>query len=355
MDFVGLPLVMGWELTLACNLRCKHCASSAGLPRTSELSTQEALVICDQFPDLLVQEVTFTGGEPLLRPDWDIIAERLIQHEIRTYILSNGLVLDRKTVDRLKEVGISSIGISLDGIGPTHDRIRGYSGLFQSIIHSIHLLHNAQIPVSVITTANGLNINELPAIMNHLISEGVTGWQIQPVFPLGRVKECVTLQLSKQDYLSLGEFIKKFSTIAKSAGLTIIPADSFGYFTDIDNRQPSWKGCSAGLISCGITSDGRIKGCLSMPDNLTEGDLRKRDLWDIWFDPKSFGYSRKFSTDDLGPFCTQCEMGQECKGGCSAMSYGSSGQFHNDSYCFLGIQKKEICELEKKEEASSKR
>src|SRR5689334_17492757 len=57
MGFEGFPLIVGWELTLACNLRCRHCASSAGLPRDNELTIEESLAICDQFPPLLVQEV----------------------------------------------------------------------------------------------------------------------------------------------------------------------------------------------------------------------------------------------------------------------------------------------------------
>ena len=62
MGFESFPYVIGWELTLACNLRCRHCASSAGSPRGQELTLEESLAICDQFPALLVNEVIFTGG-----------------------------------------------------------------------------------------------------------------------------------------------------------------------------------------------------------------------------------------------------------------------------------------------------
>ena len=96
----AFPLVVGWELTLTCNLRCLHCGSSAGLPRENELTTEEALSICDQFPDLLVQEVDFTGGEPLLRSDWKEIANRLIDQGINVSILTHGLDL---TSEKIRE------------------------------------------------------------------------------------------------------------------------------------------------------------------------------------------------------------------------------------------------------------
>lgn len=72
----------------------------------------------------------------------------------------------------------------------------------------------------------------------------------------------------------------------------IICSDGLEYVIDNDQDEKPWRGCSAGNVSCGITSDGRVKGCLSMPDEVTEGDLRKNNLWDIWFHPDSFAYTR---------------------------------------------------------------
>ena len=339
MAFDGFPLIMGWEFTLACNLRCEHCGSSAGIPRHNELNTEEALNICDQFPDLLVQEVDFTGGEPLLRDDLPIIAERLQHHGIRTQVLSNGLILDDEMVNKLKRSHVSGVGISLDGPEQLHDCIRSRPGVFQAVVSGIKALKKAEIPVVVITTVNGLNIYELPNLMNILLSLGVKTWQVQPIFTFGRVKESPRLKLTVDEYLKLGEFVKIFSPNAREFGLNIMAADSFGYFTDLDERSPKWMGCPAGLVTCGITSNGRIKGCLSMPDELAKGDLRKRSLWDIWFDPETFAYNRSFFAGALGPNCNHCDKGEQCKGGCSSMSYGNTGLFHNDPYCFYALEK----------------
>src|SRR4030043_2174357 len=125
MAFDSFPFIVGWELTMACNIRCLHCASSSGTPRNCELSLQEALAICDMFPDLLVKEVDFTGGEPLLRSDWHVIANHLKQMKITTRIISNGLLLTNDTITIMKDAGIASVGVSIDGLALTHDYIRG--------------------------------------------------------------------------------------------------------------------------------------------------------------------------------------------------------------------------------------
>ncbi|MCE8425429.1 MAG: radical SAM protein [Candidatus Methanoperedens sp.] len=334
MIFEGFPLIIGWELTLACNLRCNHCGSSAGYPRPSELTTKESLKICDQFPDLLVQEVNFTGGEPLLRSDWEDIAVHLRDLGIATKILTNGMVLQSDIVSRIKDAGISGVGISLDGLEQTHNRIRASMGSFQYVLNGIEMVLRAEIPLTVITTVNALNIHELPALFDLLQSAGVKSWRVQPIIPVGRVQNSVELGLGEQAYIQLEDFVQRWSPTAKKAGMKLLYSDGLGYFEESEiYEELPWRGCSAGILSCGITSDGKIKGCLSLPDELVDGDLRKNDLWDIWFNPDSFAYTRQFSVEKLGYNCSSCDKGEQCRGGCSAKSYGNTNIFHNDPYC----------------------
>jgi radical SAM protein with 4Fe4S-binding SPASM domain len=345
MTFEGFPIILGWELTLACNLKCEHCGSAAGTPKESELTTDEAIELCKQFPELLVQEVDFTGGEPLTRKDWTKIAARLTRLGIPVNMITNGLALDRQIASLIKKANIAHIGISLDGLENTHDRIRGHKGLFKKIIAAISLLNEKEIPFAVMTTVTELNARELPEIQNLLLSIGVSKWRLQPLFPLGRVISFPELVLKEQTYLDFGVFIKT-STSRKDSTIEVVPADSCGYFGELDDRNPSWHGCNAGLVTCGITCDGKIKGCLSLPDSFIEGDLRKKDLWSIWFSQNAFKYTRAFMEKDLGQNCASCEMAFQCQGGCSAMSFGSTGKLHNDPYCYLRLQKNK--RLEKK-------
>lgn len=346
MDFEGFPFILGWELTLACNLRCAHCGSTAGAPRRQELTLDECLAICDQLPDLLVYEVDFTGGEPFMKPQWWRITERLRELKIKTKVITNGLLLGDDTVARLGDTGVGYVGVSIDGLEATHDHIRKHPGLFGRILAGIERLRRANIPLTVITTVNALNVDQLPALHALLQTLEVDFWQFQPIFPLGRAQDCAELLLSERDYMKLGEFAQDRVTLDAHDKPMLLPGDSFGYYGDMDQRRPAWGGCSAGLLLCGITSDGRIKGCLSMPDEWIEGDLRQRDLWDIWFDPDSFRYNRAFSLTDMGPNCNSCLFAENCRGGCSSMSYACTGIFHNDPFCFSRIQQKQVAQTQ---------
>ena len=337
MDFDGFPLVVGWELTLRCNLRCLHCASAAAEARPGELSLEEALAICDQFPALLVQEVDFTGGEPLLHPHWREIAARLASLGIPVQVLTNGLSLTPETLSALKDVGIHAVAISLDGLEGTHDTIRGHSGLFRKVLAAVERAQSAGFRVIVITTVNALNLGELPEMARLLLARGIPQWQIQPIFPLGRARANSALELTPGSCLRLGHFVREWQGRAMEGGLDIVPSDPYGYYTEFDVRPVPWQGCPAGRAACGIMSNGKVKGCLSLPDTFIEGDLRERDLWDIWFDPNAFAYTRRFTPSELGPFCQGCELAEQCMGGCSAMSYGATGAFHNNPFCFTGI------------------
>lgn len=340
MGFEGFPFIVGWELTLACNIRCRHCASSAGRPRDQELTPDQALSLCDQFPDLAVQEVDFTGGEPLLRQDWPQIAANLAGKRITTRMVTNGLGLSPDTVGQMRDVGLKTIGISLDGLEATHEHIRSCPGLFRRVMAGIERVKAAGIGVSVITAVNALNLGELPALRSLLESAGVDTWQVQPNLPQGRSHDSSELHLSDEGFVQLARFFRETYDRTRDAHFKIVPADSLGYFTELDLADPPWRGCPAGQASVGIRSDGHVTGCLSMPDHIVEGYLLDKDLWDIWFDESAFAYSRHFSIDRLGPACRGCDRAETCKGGCSSMSHGCTGQFHNDPYCLYRIQQR---------------
>lgn len=340
MPFESFPFVIGWELTLACNIRCLHCASSAAGARKNELSLKEALYLCDQFPDLLVQEVDFTGGEALLYPHWYDIATYLNRLGITTRILSNGSLLTDDVILKIVDAGIHTVGISIDGLDKTHDYIRGCKGLFNKAINAIERINkNKKLKVSVISTINALNLTELPSLYELLNDLNVDSWQIQPIFPMGRCQKASELHLTKSSYFHIKDFLHKYLEREDNNDMPIYTADGLGYFSGIDKSDERWSGCSAGIASCAIMSDGSIKGCLSLPDNFIEGNVREKNLWDVWFKEDVFSYTRQFISEKAGPYCSTCDKLEKCKGGCTVMSYGNTGKLHNDPYCFYRLQK----------------
>jgi radical SAM protein with 4Fe4S-binding SPASM domain len=341
MSFEGFPFVIGWELTLACNLRCRHCASSAGIVRENELDLEESLAICDQLPALLVDEVIFTGGEPLLSPHWRAIASRLRSHRIKAGVVTNGVLITDETVDAMKACGITAAGVSLDGLAPAHDALRGARGVFEKTLRGIEHLARGGIDLTLITSVTALNISSLHEIMALVKSLGAWKWQLQPLFPRGRCEGDDALKLTEDQFVALGRFIHSSHDAALQDGLTIVPADSCGYLSSLDLEKFQWSGCQAGRAGCGIMSDGRIKGCLSWPDAIVEGNLREDDLWTIWFRPEAFSQLRNCTPADMKGTCKACDKADDCGGGCQAMSLAATGEWHADPYCYRRILKEQ--------------
>jgi MoaA/NifB/PqqE/SkfB family radical SAM enzyme len=188
MGFEGFPFIVGWELTLACDLRCRHCGSTAGRPRPNELSLDRSLALCDEFPALAVKEVDFTGGEPLLRKDWWRIAARVAENGITTRIVTNGQNLNPDVLGTMVDVGISTVGVSLDGVESTHDAIRCRPGAWRKSVDGIARAAASGLKVGVITAVNALNVKQLPLLLDFLPSVGVSHWQIQPNLPPGPLR-----------------------------------------------------------------------------------------------------------------------------------------------------------------------
>ena len=105
-----------WEITMGCNMRCKHCGSSCAEALPDELNTSEALEVCDQLKDLGLKVITLSGGEPTTRSDWHIIAKRLVDNGIITSIITNGWLIDENFIQNAITSGIRSVCLSIDGL-----------------------------------------------------------------------------------------------------------------------------------------------------------------------------------------------------------------------------------------------
>ena len=324
-----------WELTLKCNLRCSHCGSSAGEARRDELTTQECFRLCEELAELGCENVALMGGEPFLRKDWFSRAECVKDLGMDLNFVSNGIVLDRH-IDELSELSPHVVGISLDGVEETHDRIRGNVGAFTKAVNSINLLKERGIQTTVITTVSKINFNDLQK-MKGMVHESGVNWQIQIALPFGNFKS--ESMLTKEEYYAVALFIASERIKTFHDAFPVIGAHCFGYNSGI-LPGCEWDGCSAGISSIGITSNGGIVGCLSMGnDRLIEGNVRDKSLKEIWQDSDNFEYNRKFNKDKLGPNCIGCKHGSECRGGCNSVSYTLTNKFNNNPYCFYKIEK----------------
>jgi len=328
-----------WELTLRCNLKCLHCGSTAGKARKNELTTEEALKLCEDLAELKTQEVCLMGGEPFLRKDWYIIGKKIRDLEMKLMFISNGYNINKDIISKLVELEPHAVSTSLDGAtAEIHDRIRGVNGSFKKVIEYISSAHKVGLPTTVITTVSKINLKDLPGIRDLLLGKHIA-WQIQVATPEGRFPK--EYALSKEEYYSVALFIASLQNKYKKGELPVIGAHCFGYhsrFIPSLGLYPVWMGCQGGKSVLSIKSNGDVIGCLVMPESYIEGNIREKNVKDIWNDPNAFVYNRKFKIENLGENCKGCPHGETCGGGCMGMSIGFTNKPHNHPYCFYKIE-----------------
>ncbi|HMK66280.1 MAG TPA: radical SAM protein, partial [Thermodesulfobacteriota bacterium] len=154
-----------WHLTERCNLRCRHCYQEGR--SFQELSLSEILGTIEEVAEMITAwsdsyglsfspSFTVTGGEPFLRADLFDILEAMKQKGFELFLLSNGVLIDRDKADRLSQLGVKGVQVSLEGPKEIHETIRG-AGSFSASLEGIGHLVATGIPVTVNMTLSKLN------------------------------------------------------------------------------------------------------------------------------------------------------------------------------------------------------
>lgn len=341
------PRAVVLELTLGCNLRCRHCGSNAGRARADELTLDEWLTVCDDLADLGARLVTLLGGEPLISPHWPALARRLADRGIRVNAITNGWTLDRpETVAAVADSALGSLGLSIDGPPDAHDALRNRPGSFGHLERGIERLRaRGYDELSCVTCVTRANLDQLPWLHEFLDSRGVKRWRLQICVPAARLPREDPVVLQPADLKRLAEFVREYRN---RGALRTGVADNVGYFggceeflRERERRQGFWTGCPAGLQVVGITSNGGVLGCLSFPAEppWLEGNVRERRLPEIWHDPNAFAFQRRFDPAQLGGPCADCRYGPLCRGGCRSSNLGYTGAIGNNPYCLEALSR----------------
>ena len=318
-----VPLVISWNLTRKCNLKCSHCYINAtNKELNNELSTEEAKGLIDQISAVSRPLLVLSGGEPLLRTDALELVRYGAAKGFKMGLGSNGSLIDDKTAKSLKEAGIATVSISLDSSIPgRHDDFRGVSGSWEKAVNAIKALKENNVLVQVNTTVTQQNYGEIDDIMSLSEKLGVENFHLFFLVPTGRGAKIADISPAKYEDMIKTVFAKsakhrlnvrpscapQFMRIAKDAGL--------------DMRQ--WiRGCIAGLYYCRVYPNGDITPCPYLPVKL--GNVREKAFSEIWFNSEVFKNLRDFNT--LKGKCGACEYRGLC-GGCRARAYGLSSDF----------------------------
>ncbi len=322
-----VPLVMSWNVTRECNMKCSHCYINATEKKLSnELTTAEGKNLMDQISQVSKPLLILSGGEPLLRQDIYELIHYGASKGLKMGLGSNGSLIDNEAAGKLKAAGIATVSISLDShISAQHDEFRGVEGAWEKAVNACKVLRRNNVLVQVNTTLTQQNYNQIDDIMSLSEKIGVENFHLFFLVPTGRGAKLADISPKKYEDMITNTFAKvskhnlnvrpscapQFMRIAKGMGL--------------DMRQ--WvRGCLAGLYYCRIYPNGDVTPCPYLPIKL--GNVREKSFKEIWFNSPIFKALR--DSNSLKGKCGVCEHRSLC-GGCRARAYGLSSDFID--YC----------------------
>jgi radical SAM protein with 4Fe4S-binding SPASM domain len=335
-----IPVSVVWELTLACDLACSHCGSRAGRRRQDELTTTEALDLVDQIAELGARDVGLIGGEAYLRKDWLQIIAAIRAAGMRCDLQTGGRNLTEERVADAAKAGLCGVGISLDGIGATHDRLRGRPGSYDRALAALARVRAHGLSAAVNSQINAYTLPQLRDLLDVVIDAGATNWQLAITTAMGNAADHPDMLLQPWQMLDVLPLLAELAVKARKHGVFLQPASNIGYYgphesviRNIVDPEIHFHGCNAGDTVMGIEADGTIKSCPGLGSAYAGGNVRDTRLRDIWEQSETIAFNRRRTVDDLWGFCRTCYYAETCMAGCTWTSHALMGRAGNNPMC----------------------
>lgn len=309
------------EMTLQCNEHCRHCGSDCQYTNGEKSLTDNEILQClIQLKDDLKKNkkhlpfLDITGGEPLLRPGMIELMKTIHMLGYNWGMTSNGTLITPEVARQLKDAGMYSIGLSLDGTKETHDWFRQTPGGYEKAINAVKNCIEAGIESVMITTVvHKRNINELNELCTIVKDTGCKLWRIVNVDPIGRAIDNEEILLSKDELRAMIDYIVDNQSNEPDA-LDIIYSCNHYMGLDYERKiRPWYYSCRAGVSVASIQYNGDISACLDIerrPD-LTYGNIRKDNLYDKWINEFDIFRHDKSLTSEK---CSTCNERENCQG-----------------------------------------
>ena len=297
------PIVV-WNITRICNLKCVHCYNDSGVGKSfNDITTEKAKAVLDDLAEFGVPSVLFSGGEPLMRPDLFELIPYADSKGLRTVISTNGTLINENIAKKIKDGGVSYVGISLDGIGPINDKFRGVDGAFDMAVSGIRNCMTVGVRVGLRLTLTKRNVQDLERLFDFFEEEGIERACFYHLVPSGRGQVIASEDLTHAQSRAAIETIlaktKQFKESGKKTDILTVDnhVDGVYLYLKLLKENPEqaekifsllrWNG--GGLYSSGIGI-----GCIDFngkvhPDQFWGhydlGDIHEKPFSEIWTNP----------------------------------------------------------------------
>ena len=351
----GIGPVVVWNSTKTCNLKCRHCYMSSDSQRYSgELTTDEAKKFIDDLSEFNVPVLLFSGGEPLIRPDVFELLEYARSKNVRPTLSTNGTLITREIAQRIKDLGVGYVGISLDGLQDVNDHFRGVAGAYQKAMEGIENCVAVGQRVGLRFTINRHNFLELEKIFDFIEEKKINRVCFYHLVYSGRGKAMLDEDVTPEESRQALDIIIKRTRDFENRGLEkeILTVDnhcdgayiylkllSEGKIDEADRVKKFLQtngGNRSGIAFAEVDPFGNVH-----PDQFTQhhtfGNIKERKFSEIWTDlsnPILAGLKDRKKL--LKGRCARCRFLDSCNGNFRTRAEARTGDFwQSDPACYL--------------------
>ncbi|MDR0466181.1 MAG: 12,18-didecarboxysiroheme deacetylase [Deltaproteobacteria bacterium] len=347
------PVVV-WNMTRRCNLRCVHCYAKALDERgTDAISTEQGKALIDDLAAYGAPVMLFSGGEPLVREDLVELAKHAVGKGMRAVISTNGTLITKQKARELKEVGLSYVGISLDGGEAVHDKFRAVPGSFGKALEGIANCQAEGLKVGLRFTINRRNAGEVPVLFDLVRDLEVPRICFYHLVYSGRGSELIKEDLDHAETRALLDLIMDRTRALFDAGkskevLTVdnhadgpyvwmrLKREDPGRAAEVFELLQYNEGNSSGRgIAC-VSWDGQVHADQFWRSH-SFGNVLERPFSRIWDDPDiELLQKLKDKKAHVGGRCARCRFLSVCAGNFRARAEAWHGDvWAEDPACYL--------------------
>lgn len=363
----GMGPVVVWNSTRTCNLKCRHCYMSSDAKKyQNELTTAEAKQFIDDLADFNVPVLLFSGGEPLIRPDFFELADYAAKKGVRPTLSTNGTLITPEVARKIKDIGVGYVGISLDGLREVNDKFRGKAGAFEAAMNGIKNCVAVDQRVGLRFTINHHNIQELENIFDFIEEENINRVCFYHLVYSGRGNQMMDEDVTAEESRRAMDIIIRRTRDFEERGLKkeILTVDNHcdGVYMYLKALQEG-KDELAQQIKKYISMNGGNRSGMAFaevdplgyvhPDQFTQhhtfGNVRERKFGDIWQDTTNpIMAGLKDRKPLLKGRCSKCKFLDNCNGNFRTRAEARTGDFwESDPSCYLTDEEIDITGAEK--------